>query len=73
MSCGAIISAPGIVFSAIFGWPLLWSVALIGIPTVIYTMFGGVQAVTWADVKQMVLIVGALVAIVDHPASCSCR
>lgn len=64
MSCGAIISAPGIVFSAIFGWPLLWSVSLIGIPTVIYTMFGGVQAVTWADVKQMVLIVGALVLIV---------
>jgi Na+/proline symporter len=64
MSCGAIISAPGIVFSAIFGWPLLWSVALIGIPTVIYTMFGGVQAVTWADVKQMVLIVGALFVIV---------
>jgi solute:Na+ symporter, SSS family len=63
MACGAIISAPGIVFSAIFGWPLLWSVALIGIPTVIYTMFGGVQAVTWADVKQMVLIVGALFAI----------
>jgi SSS family transporter len=64
MSCGAIISAPGIVFSAIFGWPMLWSVALIGIPTVIYTMFGGVQAVTWADVKQMVLIVGALFLIV---------
>ena len=63
MSCGAIISAPGIVFSAIFGWPLLWSVALIGIPTVVYTMFGGVQAVTWADVKQMVLIVGALLVI----------
>jgi solute:Na+ symporter, SSS family len=64
MSCGAIISAPGIVFSAIFGWPLLNSVALIGIPTVVYTMFGGVQAVTWADVKQMVLIVGALLLIV---------
>jgi solute:Na+ symporter, SSS family len=63
MSCGAIISAPGIIFSAIFGWPLLWSVMLIGIPTVIYTMFGGVQAVTWADVKQMILIVGALLMI----------
>ncbi|HEX9563225.1 MAG TPA: sodium:solute symporter [Gemmatimonadaceae bacterium] len=64
MSCGAIISAPAIVFSAIFGWPLLWSVALIGIPTVIYTMLGGVQAVTWADVKQMVLIVAALGLVV---------
>ncbi len=64
MSCGTIIAAPGVVFSAIFGWDLIWSVALIGVPTVIYTMIGGVQAVTWADVKQMVLIVSALLAIV---------
>jgi Na+/proline symporter len=64
MSCGAIISAPAVVFSAVFGWDMAWSVALMGIPTVIYTMIGGVQAVTWADVKQMVLIVGALLAMV---------
>jgi len=31
---------------------------------VLYTMVGGVQAVTWVDVKQMFLIVGALVAVV---------
>jgi Na+(H+)/acetate symporter ActP len=30
----------------------------------IYTMFGGVQAVAWTDVKQMVLIVGGLIAAV---------
>jgi SSS family transporter len=64
MSCGAIISAPAVVFSAIFGWSIGWSVAIMGIPTVIYTMIGGVQAVTWADVKQMYLIVGAMVALV---------
>src|SRR5437660_79474 len=28
MSCGTIIAAPAVVFSAIFGWSLLWSVAL---------------------------------------------
>ena len=64
MSCGVIIAAPAVVFSAIFGWPLLWCVALIGIPTVAYTMLGGIQAVTWADVKQMILIVFALLAVV---------
>ena len=64
MSCGTIIAAPAVVFSAIFGWSVAWSVALIGVPTVLYTMIGGVQAVTWADVKQMFLIVGALVAII---------
>jgi SSS family transporter len=64
MSCGTIIAAPAVVFSAIFGWNLWWSVALIGVPTVLYTMIGGVQAVAWADVKQMALIVSALVAVV---------
>ena len=63
MSVGAILAAPAVVFSAIFGWNLAWSVTLIGVPAVIYTMIGGVQAVTWADVKQMVLIVAALVAV----------
>jgi len=63
MSCGTILAAPAVVFSAIFGMPVVWSVTLIGIPTVIYTMIGGVQAVAWADVKQMVLIVFALFAV----------
>jgi SSS family transporter len=63
MSVGTIMAAPGVVFSAVFGIPLVWSVALIGVPTIIYTMIGGVQAVAWADVKQMVLIVVALLAI----------
>ena len=64
MSCGVIVAAPAVVFSAVFGWPLVWSVALIGVPTVAYTMLGGIQAVTWADVKQMILIVVALLAVV---------
>jgi SSS family solute:Na+ symporter len=64
LACGTIISAPAVVFSAIFGWPMLWSVALIGIPTVVYTMIGGVQAVAWTDVKQIVLVIGAVLAVV---------
>ena len=60
MSCGTIIAAPAVVFSAIFGWNLLWSVALFGVPTVVYTVLGGVQAVAWADVKQMIVVVAAL-------------
>jgi Na+/proline symporter len=34
------------------------------LPAVIYTMFGGVQAVTWTDVKIMVLIVGGLFVVI---------
>src|SRR5579863_7079333 len=64
MSCGTIIAAPAVVFSAIFGWNVAQSVAIIGAPAVLYTMIGGVQAVTWVDVKQMFLIVGAMLAVV---------
>jgi Na+/proline symporter len=46
MSVGAILAAPAVVFSAIFGWNLTLSVTIIGIPAIIYTMIGGVQAVT---------------------------
>jgi solute:Na+ symporter, SSS family len=64
MSCGTIIAAPAVVLSAVLGWDLWTSIALIGIPTIAYTVIGGVGAVTWADVKQMVIIVLALLAIV---------
>jgi SSS family transporter len=64
MSAGTIIAAPSVVLSAIFGWDLTWCVLLIGVPTIVYTVVGGVEAVAWADVKQMVVIVGALLALV---------
>ena len=64
MSLGVVISAPAVVFSVVLGVDLTTTVLLIGVPTVIYTMFGGVQAVTWTDVKQMVLIVVGLIAAV---------
>ena len=64
MSLGVVISAPAVVFSVVLGIDLTTTVLLIGVPTIVYTMFGGVQAVTWTDVKQMVLIVGGLIAAV---------
>ena len=63
-SCGAILAAPAVVFSSIFGWPVAYSVAIMGVPTVIYTILGGVEAVTWADVKQMVLVTAAIAAVI---------
>ena len=62
--------APAVVFSAIFGWTGGWSVALIGVPAVLYTMVGGVQAVTWVDVKQMISSSARSSRWSSH---CSCR
>jgi SSS family transporter len=64
MSCGVVISAPAVVLSVIIGIDVTTTCLLMGIPTALYTMFGGVQAVTWTDVKQMFLIVFGLFAAV---------
>jgi solute:Na+ symporter, SSS family len=64
MSCGAVISAPAVVLSLILGWDLTLTTLVIAVPAIIYTMVGGVQAVTWTDVKIMVLIVFGLLALI---------
>jgi SSS family solute:Na+ symporter len=64
MSTGAIISAPAVILSVIFHWNLTLTILAIGGPTILYTMIGGVQAVTWTDVKQMGIVVGGLVCAV---------
>lgn len=56
LGVGTIISAPAIVLSIVFGWNLIATIFAIGLTTTIYTMLGGVQAVTWTDVKQMFII-----------------
>ena len=64
MSCGAIVSAPAVVLSLVLGWDLTATSLLIAMPAVVYTMFGGVQAVTWTDVKIMFLVIFALFAMI---------
>src|SRR5262245_28071049 len=64
LSCSAIVAAPAVILSILLGWDLTLTVLAIGIPTAIYTIFGGVQAVTWTDVKQMVIIIAGILAAV---------
>jgi SSS family solute:Na+ symporter len=64
LSCSVIIAAPAVILSIVLGWNLTLTVLAIGVPTALYTILGGVQAVTWTDVKQMVLIVAGIAAAV---------
>ena len=63
MSCAVVISAPAVVLSLVLGWSLTATALTIAVPAIIYTMFGGVQAVTWTDVKVMVITVASLVVV----------
>lgn len=60
LGVGVIISAPSVILSIVLGWNLPATVFAIGITTTFYTMIGGVQAVTWTDVKQMLVIIVGL-------------
>jgi Na+/proline symporter len=60
LGVGVIIAAPAVILSIVFGWNEIVTIFIIGLSTTVYTMFGGVRAVTWTDVKQMVLIMVGL-------------
>jgi solute:Na+ symporter, SSS family len=64
LSCGVIIAAPAVILSIVLDWNFAVTVLAIGLPTALYTVVGGVQAVTWTDVKQMVVIIAGVVAAV---------
>jgi SSS family solute:Na+ symporter len=53
--------APAIVMSVIFGWNDRLTTLIIGIVCVLYTTKGGVPAVTWTDVMQMLVIFAGLI------------
>jgi len=63
LSCGVIIAAPAVVLSIALGWSDWQTVLAIGLIMTFYTMFGGVQAVTWTDVKQMIVVFTGLIIV----------
>lgn len=56
LGVGVIIAAPSVILSIVLGWNEVTTIFVMGLSTTIYTMVGGVQAVTWTDVKQMFVI-----------------
>jgi len=64
LSCSVIVAAPAVVLSVILGWNVTLTALAICVPAVVYTMLGGVQAVTWTDVKVMGLTIFVLFAAV---------
>jgi len=64
LSCSVVISAPAVVMSVILGLNVTFTCLLIGIPTTIFTMFGGVRAIAYTDMKQMFAVVASLLVAV---------
>lgn len=64
LAVGLTLYAPAIVLSVILGWRDEFTTIIVGCTVVLYTVVGGIRAVTWTDVQQMLIIFfGLLVAL----------
>lgn len=61
MAAGLTIYAPAIVLSVILGWSLGWVCVFLGIFVIIYTVFGGGEAVSVTQEQQMIVILSGLI------------
>lgn len=65
LAAGLSLYAPSVVLSIVLGWPDRLTAVIMGVLIVTYTSVGGIKAVTWADVPQMMLIFcGLIIALV---------
>jgi SSS family transporter len=66
MAAGIVLYAPAIVLSVIMGWDERVTILIMATVTVAYTLMGGITAVIWTDVIQMLMMfagIGVAVAI----------
>ena len=61
LGAGIALAAPSIVMSVVLGWPFYLTTVVMGGLVILYTTMGGIKAVTYADVQQMMMIMGALI------------
>lgn len=62
LAVGLALSAPAIVLTVILGWPDTYTTLVMGAIVIAYTVTGGVQAVTWTDFQQMLIMMAGLAA-----------
>ena len=65
---GIVLYIPSIALSVVTGMPIELCIILMGVFCIIYTSLGGMEAVIWTDVVQVVVLLGgAILAIFLMP------
>jgi len=62
LAVGLALYAPALVMTVILGWSDQWTTYIIGCIVILYTVLGGINAVTWADFQQMIVMLFGLAA-----------
>ena len=53
-----VLYLPALALSAVTGLSVIWSILLMGAVTIVYTLLGGMKAVIWTDVLQVIVMLG---------------
>jgi len=62
---GVVVFLPALALAAVTGFNLTLCILLMGLIATVYTAFGGIKAVIWTDVIQVVVLIGgALLALI---------
>ena len=60
LAVGIALYAPAVVLSVLLNWSDQWTTVLMGLVVITYTVAGGIQAITWADFQQMIIMMCGL-------------
>ncbi len=59
---GIVLLLPALALSAVTGLNLFWCIGLMGLLSTLYTVLGGMEAVIWTDVMQVIVLIGGAIA-----------
>lgn len=57
-----VLFLPALALSAVTGMDIRLAILLMGVLTTVYTVLGGIEAVIWTDVLQVIVLVGGALA-----------
>ena len=70
---GIVLLLPSLAISIVTGIPVDTSILIMGVLCILYTTFGGIEAVIWTDVLQVIVLLGgsvlAVIWILSHTES----
>ncbi|MBN1291641.1 MAG: sodium/solute symporter [Candidatus Latescibacteria bacterium] len=58
---GIVLYLPAIALTTVTGINIYFCIALMGVLCTIYTVLGGIQAVIWTDVVQVIVLIGGVI------------
>lgn len=61
---GIVLLLPSLAISIVTGIPVDMSIIIMGVLCILYTTFGGIEAVIWTDVLQVIVLLGGSVLAV---------